>query len=219
MKVKDVMTTKVISVSPDNSVKRAAGIMLDQHVSGLPVVDDEGVLVGLISEGDLLRRSELGLRIVAAPEQSASLEERASAYVKSHAWKVADVMSCDVVTVDEEADLSHAATLMAENGVKRLPVIRNGKLAGIVSRADLLHAIATARLDDTAPGDEAIRRSIVTRLNEDIGLSSANVTVTVVDGLVHLWGTAASAASRKAACVIAEGVRDVKGVIEHFSDA
>ena len=216
MKVKDVMATKVVTVSPDNSVRRAAGIMLDKHVSGLPVVDDEGMLVGLISEGDLLRRSELGLRIIAAPEQSAS--ERASAYVKSHAWKVADVMSCNVVTVKEEADLSHVATLMAENGVKRLPVMRNGKLVGIVSRADLLHAIATARLDDTAPGDEAIRRSIVTRLNEDIGLNSANVTVTVVDGLVHLWGTA-SAASRKAACVVAEGVRGVKGVVEHFSDA
>ena len=173
MKVKDVMTTKVVTVSPDNSVKRAAGIMLDKHISGLPVVDDEGKLVGLISEGDLLRRSELGLRIIAAPEQSASLEEMASAYVKSHAWKVADVMSNNVVTVDEEADLSHVATLMAENGIKRLPVIRNGKLVGIVSRADLLHAIATARLDDTAPGDEAIRRSIVTRLNEDIGLNLA----------------------------------------------
>ena len=83
------------------------------------------------------------------------------------------------------------------NGVKRLPVIRSGKLVGIVSRADLLHAIATARLDDTAPGDEAIRRSVVTRLNEDIGLNSANVTVTVVDGLVHLWGTDASAASER----------------------
>ncbi len=217
MKVKDVMTTKVVSVSPDNSVKRAAQIMLDKHVSGLPVVDDEGTLVGLISEGDLLRRTELGLSIIAAPEQL-SLEERASTYVKTHAWKVADVMSCNVVTVDEEADLSHVATLMAENGVKRLPVIRNGKLVSIISRADLLHAIATARLDDTAPGDEAIRRSIATRLNEDIGLTSANVTVTVVDGLVHLWGTA-SAASRKAACVVAEGVRGVNGVIEHFPDA
>jgi CBS domain-containing protein len=216
MKVKDVMTTNVVSVSPDNSVKRVARIMLDKHVSGLPVVDDEGKLVGLISEGDLLRRSELGLYIIAAHDQSASLEERASAYVKSHAWKVAEVMSCNVITIDEKADLSHVATLMAENGVKRLPVIRSGKLVGIVSRADLLHAIATARLDDTAPGDEAIRRSVVTRLNEDIGLNSANVTVTVVDGLVHLWGTDASAASRKAACVIAEGVRGVKGVIEHF---
>ena len=126
MKVKDVMAAKVVTVSPDNSVRRAAGIMLDKHVSGLPVVDDEGLLVGLISEGDLLRRCELGLHIIAAPEQSASLEERASAYVKSHAWKVADVMSRNVVTVDEEADLSHVAKLMAENGVKRLPVCGTG---------------------------------------------------------------------------------------------
>ncbi|WP_419696770.1 CBS domain-containing protein [Mesorhizobium muleiense] len=218
MKVKDVMATTVVTVSPDNSVRRAAGIMLDKHVSGLPVVDDKGMLVGLISEGDLLRRSELGLPTIAASEHLASSEERANAYVKSHAWKVGDVMSRNVITVDEEADLSRVATLMAENGVKRLPVIRNGKLVSIVSRADLLHAIATARFDDTAAGDEAIRRSIVTRLNEDIGLKSANVTVTVVDGLVHLWGTA-SAASRKAACVVAEGVRGVKGVIEHFPDA
>lgn len=215
MKVKDVMATIVITVSPDNSVRRAAGIMLEKHVSGLPVVDDKGMLVGLISEGDLLRRSELGLPTIAASEQVASLEERASAYVRSHAWKVADVMSRNLVTVNEEADLSHVAKLMAEHGVKRLPVMRNGKMVGIVSRADLLHAIATARLDGTAAGDEAIRLSIVTRLNEDIGLKSANVTVTVVDGLVHLWGTA-SAASRKAACVVAEGVRGVKGVIEHF---
>src|SRR5262245_127421 len=138
MKVKDVMATTVVTVSPDNSVKHAAGIMLDKHVSGLPVVDDQGTLVGLISEGDLLRRSELGLRIIARSEQSASEEERARAYVKSHGWKVADVMSCNLVTIDEEADLSHVATLMAENGVKRLPVIRNGRLVGIVSRADLL---------------------------------------------------------------------------------
>src|SRR5262245_17157717 len=155
MKVKDVMATNVVTVSPDNSVKHAAGIMLDNRVSGLPVVDDEGALVGLISEGDLLRRSELGLRIIARSGQSASEEERATAYVKSHGWKVADVMSGNVVTVDEERDLSHAATLMVENGIKRLPVIRNGKLVGIVSRADLLPAIATARLDQTAPGDEA----------------------------------------------------------------
>ena len=217
MKVKDVMTTKVVTVSPDNSVRHAAAIMLDKHVSGLPVVDDEGALVGLISEGDLLRRSELGLRIIA--QQSASLEERASAYVKSHAWKVADVMSGNVVTIDEEADLARVATLMAENGIKRLPVIRSGRLAGIVSRADLLHAIATARLDETAPGDAAIRRSIVARLSEDVGLSSASVTVTVVDGLVHLWGTATAAPTRRAACIVAEGVRGVKGVVEHFSDA
>jgi CBS domain-containing protein len=120
MKVKDVMAMIVVTVTPHNSVKRAVGIMLDKHVSGLPVVDDEGTLVGLISEGDLLRRSELGLRIIASPEQSASLEETASVYVKGHAWKVADVMSRNVVTVDEEADRP-CGDADGGNGIKRLP--------------------------------------------------------------------------------------------------
>lgn len=217
MKASDVMTTKVVTVTPDHSVRHAAEIMLDNHVSGLPVVDDSGELVGIISEGDLLRRSELGLDALAGHRRSP--EEQARAYVKAHAWKVGDVMSDRLVVVDEDTDLARVATLMEENDIKRVPVARDGRLVGIVSRADLLRAVASARLDATAPGDEAIRRSILARLDESTGLAGMNISVTVADGLVHLWGNVEGEDCRKAARVVADGVRGVKGVIEHFADA
>lgn len=217
MKARDVMTTRVVTVTPDHSVRHAAEIMLDNHVSGLPVVDDDGRLVGIISEGDLLRRSELGLDALAAHGRSP--EEQARAYVKAHAWKVGDVMSDNPVVVDEDTDLARIATLMEENDVKRLPIMRDGGLIGVVSRADLLRAVASAKLDATAPGDEAIRRSILARLDENTGLAGMNISVTVADGLVHLWGNVEGEDCRKAARVVAEGVRGVRGVIEHFADA
>lgn len=217
MKASDVMTTKVTTVTPDHSVRHAAEIMLDNHVSGLPVVDDSGGLVGIISEGDLLRRSELGLDALAGHRRSP--EEQARAYVKAHAWKVGDVMSDRLVVADEDMDLARVAVLMEENDIKRVPVTRDGRLGGIVSRADLLRAVASARLDATAPGDEAIRRSILARLDESTGLAGMNISVTVADGLVHLWGNVEGEDCRRAARVVADGVRGVKGVIEHFADA
>jgi len=150
MNTNDVMTKNVVTVSPDHGVRHAATIMLVNHVSGLPVIDDEGRLVGLISEGDLLRRVELGLGAIArSAEQAHSAEERARAY-------------------------------------------------------------------ETAAGDKAIRRSIVTRLNEQTGLEGKAVTVTVADGLVHLWGNVDTDDCRNAARVVAESVRGVRGVVQHF---
>lgn len=217
MKVRDVMTTKLVTISPDHSVRHAAKIMLDNHVSGIPVVDDAGDLVGVISEGDLLRRSELGLRAIASADRSA--DEQARAYMKAHAWKVADVMSVQPVTVDEDTELAEVATLMEEHSVKRLPVLRGDRLVGIVSRADLLRAVASAKLDATASGDDAIRRSILARLDENTGLAGMNISVTVMDGLVHLWGDVQGDDCRRAAHTVAEGVRGVKGVVDHFTEA
>jgi CBS domain-containing protein len=127
MKAKDLMTTKVTTVSPDNSVRQAAKVMLARSVSGVPVIDDDGRLVGLISEGDLLRRSELGSGTLVTREGSfPSSDARARTYVKSNAWSVADVMSRNPVVVDEETPLSRIAALMEEHGIKRLPVGRAG---------------------------------------------------------------------------------------------
>ena len=145
--------------------------MLARNVSGLPVIDDDGRLVGLISEGDLLRRSELGSATIVTREGPLlSSDEQARTYVKSNAWRVADVMSRNLVVVDEETPLSRVAALMEEHGIKRLPVVRGAALVGIVSRADLLRAIVAARPDETARGDDAIRCSIMVRLNENTGL-------------------------------------------------
>ncbi|MFS8115738.1 CBS domain-containing protein [Rhizobium jaguaris] len=216
MLVKDVMKQRIIKVSPDNSVKQAAELMLANHISGVPVIDDEGQLVGLITEGDLLRRSELGHRAVA--DDSLSPEERAKTYIKSNAWKVADVMSRNPVSVEEDTPLARVANLMQEHGIKRLPVMRAGAMVGIVSRADLLQAIIFAKPDETASGDEAIRRSIMIRLSENTGLEGQDLTVTVANGLVHLWGNVPTEECRKAARVAAESVRGVAGVVDHFSE-
>ncbi|TIP81168.1 MAG: CBS domain-containing protein, partial [Mesorhizobium sp.] len=155
MRAKDVMTAKIVTVSPDHSVRHAARIMLDHRISGMPVVDDDGRLAGIVSEGDFLRRSELGAPALSPGE--------ARSYVKGHSWKVADLMTSDVVVADEETPIERTAALMQEHGIKRIPVMKGQRLVGIVSRADLLRVVVAAKFDDaTAAGDDAIRRSILT---------------------------------------------------------
>jgi CBS domain-containing protein len=219
MLAKDVMTTKIVKVSPDNSVRHACKIMLDNHVSGIPVVDDDGHLLGIISEGDLIRRTELGGGAFAPTDTATPAEARADAYVKRTSWKVGDTMTRDPVTIDEETSLTRVAQLMQDHGIKRVPVVRAGELIGIVGRADLLRAILAANLDETASGDEGIQRSIVTRLGENTGLEGLGVKVTVADGTVHLWGNVETAECRRAARVVAESVRGVRSVVEHFSQS
>jgi len=214
MKISEIMTRKVTTVSGATGVRRAARIMLDRGVSGLPVLDDEGRLAGIVTEGDLMRRAELGMS--RADREDISAEQRARAYVKSHSWSVADVMTTEPVTVEEDTPVGRAAALMVERGIKRLPVMREGQLVGIVSRADLLRAIATANPDATAAGDDAIRRSVLTRLCEDVGLDEDMIAVTAAGGIVHLWGSVETEAEREAARVAAETVRGVAGVDVHM---
>lgn len=217
MRAKDVMTTKLITVTPGNSVKRAAQAMLDYGISGLPVIDDNAHLVGIISEGDLLSRTELNTGRFAAGDQAAAFaEQRARAYVKSHSWNVGDVMTPSVVTVDENTPIGRVAALMEEHRIKRVPVTHEGKLVGIVSRRDLMRAIVTAKLSDVAPGDSAIGRSILVRLGENTGLEVGRLSVTVANGMVHLWGIVGSEIERQAAHVVAEGVGGVAGVVDHL---
>ncbi|MBP1875905.1 Hypoxic response protein 1 [Ensifer adhaerens] len=217
MLAQDVMTTVVVKLSPDNSVRQAAQIMLDNHVSGLPVVDDDGHLVGLITEGDLIRRIELGGGVPVI-DASLTTEVRANAYLRRSSWRVGDAMTADPVTVNEDASVSRVAALMQERGIKRIPVLRNDVLVGIISRADLLQAILSARHDETALGDDAIRRSILVRLGENTGLEGLDVTVAVSDGVVHLWGNVEAPECRRAARILAENVRGVRGVVEHFPE-
>lgn len=218
MLARDVMTTTIVSVSPDHSVRHAAEIMLINHVSGLPVIIGDVGLVGIISEGDLIRRTELGSEAIASLVDGAqTAESRAGAFIRRSSWKVGDAMSRNPIVVAEDASLGHISRLMQEHGIKRVPVVRDGELIGIVSRADLLKAIIMAELDDTAMGDEALRRSIVIRLGEDTGLEGLDVKVTVSEGVVHLWGDVTTEECRRAACVVVENVRGVRGLVEHFS--
>lgn len=213
---RDIMTTDVACIAPDTSVRRAAEIMLARRVSGLPVIDDEGRLAGIVTEGDLMRRAELRN----APWPGGESGERAGAgheaYIRSHSWRARDVMTAAVASVPEEAPLSHIAALFDRLDIKRVPVVRDARVVGIVSRSDLLRAIVSAPLDRTAAGDAAIRLAILARLREDIGLAGPVPGVDVAGGLVHLRGSVRSQAERDAVRVVVEGVRGVVGIEDHL---
>src|SRR5271170_1013936 len=149
MQVKDVMTRNVISVGPDETVLKAARLMLQNRISGLPVLDKDGELVGIVTEGDFLRRSELGtqrrrskwLEFIVGPGKLA--EE----YVQASGRKVEEIMTPDPWVVGEDDSLEQVVEQMEHRRVKRLPVVRAGRMVGIVSRANLMHALASLARD------------------------------------------------------------------------
>src|SRR6188474_534479 len=144
MKAADVMVTDVIALRPQDTVQTAAAVLLDKRISAAPVINDEGRLVGIVSEGDLMRRSEIGterrrswwLQCLVAPET------KAQEFIKAHAVKVADVMSKHVVTAKEDTSLQGVATILEKNGIKRVPILRGEKVVGIVSRRNIVQAFA-----------------------------------------------------------------------------
>jgi len=218
MRALDVMTTQVITVKPDMSVRDAAALLVERHISGAPVVGDDGSLVGIISEGDLLRRVEIGTDQARRTRwlDIFTTNADADAYVKSHANRVADVMTHEVISVGEEDSLSHIATIMESKGVKRLPVLRDGRVVGIVSRANLLQALASSAPDPAAvsAGDREIREKLMTEL-EGRPWAFAGRNVVVHDGVVHLWGIFSSTEAVQAVRVTAERIPGVKRVEDH----
>ncbi len=220
MLAKELMTTDVITVRSNTTIRDVAQIMLSHRISAVPVTDDGGKLIGIVSEGDLLRRSETGterkhswwLDLIASPE------ERAREYVKSHAIHAGDVMTKKPITVHEDTPIAEIAALLEEKRIKRVPVVEGGKVLGIVSRADLLRGLATAKLErTTAPGDEAIRAAVAKRLREEAGVRDWLMNITVSDGIVHLWGGVRSDAERRAAHIAAETVPGVRQVDDHLT--
>jgi len=214
----DVMSRNIVTVMPGHSIRHAAQIMLDHRVSGLPVLDDDGHLVGILTEGDLLRRVEYGLTD-GRPHWIAAVSPEGAArdFTKSHSWRVGDVMTKAVATVTEQTSLVDVAVLFGTRGIKRVPVLHNGRLVGIVSRADLLHVIAAAKPERIAAGDEALQTSANARLQEMGTIFSICPQATVADGIVHLWGEVRSEAERDAARVAVEGIEGINGVEDHLS--
>jgi CBS domain-containing protein len=220
MRANQIMTRKVISVNPDTSIADAANIMLQQHISGLPVVNEIGRLVGIISEGDFIRRWEIGtqrkpgrwLQMLLGPGRAAN------DYVRERGHKVGEVMTPDPLTVTEDATLEAIVKVMEEKNVKRLPVLRGEKLVGIVTRANLLQAVADLARDvpDPTADDDHIRNRIFAAI-ENTEWSPIALTVTVRNGVVHLGGVISEERSREAAIVAAENVSGVKNVYDHLS--
>ncbi|HTH61653.1 MAG TPA: CBS domain-containing protein [Paraburkholderia sp.] len=218
MRAQDVMTTHVITVTPDTSVLDAAKLFVEHQISGAPVVAADGHVVGVLSEGDLLRRVEIGT----AGERRTSwldffTDTGAVSYVKTHAQRVADVMTPDVIAVDIDTPLSEVATLLESRGIKRVPVLKDNRLAGIVSRSNLLQALAsTAAVDaqTVSATDRDIRERLMKEL-EGRPWAFAGRNVVVTDGVVHLWGVFRSMEAVQAVRVAAERIPGVKDVQDH----
>jgi CBS domain-containing protein len=219
MRAHQIMTRDVITVGPDTSIVEAAKLMLDNHLSGLPVLDEHGKLIGIVSEGDFLRRSEIGtqrkrphwLQYFIGPGRAAN------EFVHASGRKVEEVMTRDPLVVAEETTLDEIVQLMEKHRVKRLPVMRNDKMVGIVTRANLLQAVASMARDvpDPTADDDHIRARVFGAIaNTDwqpIGLQ-----VTVRNGVVHLHGIVVNPNSREAAIVAAENIAGVKQVHDHL---
>jgi CBS domain-containing protein len=213
MLARDVMVSPVITVGLNATVRDVARTLLDKHISAVPVVDGRGKVAGIITEGDLLHRAEAGTERRYSWWLQAFLSDSAFAtdYVKSHAVKVSDIMTRDVVTVAPEAPVHEIAALLENRQIKRVPVVTaQGDLVGIVSRANLLQAIAAARpkLELTLP-DAGIRAKIVQLLSKQSWTHASRLNVTVVNGVVDLWGAIDSEAERKALRVAVESVPGV----------
>jgi len=220
MKAKDVMTGNVISIDPEQTVLQAARLMLQHHISGLPVVDAGGRLVGILSEGDFLRRRETQTE----HRRSRWLEflmgpgKIASEYTHSHGNKVGEVMTTDLRTVDEETTLEEIVELMERHRIKRVPVMRGNKMVGIVTRSNLMHAmVSMARsAPAVAKGDAAIREQLMAEFQKEQWAPIAMVNVVVKDGVVELWGAIVDERQRAALKVAAENVPGVKAVKDHL---
>jgi CBS domain-containing protein len=216
MRVKDAMTRNVVTVTADTPVTEAMQLMLQHGISGVPVVDGTGRLLGILTDGDLVRRVAIdGGRRPWWLARGASPEEIAVAYVKTHGTKVGDAMTKDVLTADEDEPLDAIAMRLESKGVKRLPVVKNGKIEGIISRANLLRAMAAGGLASDAADDDSLRLAILRGIGANPGVRAQLLDVTAVGGVAHLWGNVASKAERDAVRVIAETTAGVRAVKDH----
>jgi CBS domain-containing protein len=219
MRADQIMTQNVITIRPEGTIADAARMMLQHHISGLPVVDEAGELRGIISEGDFLRRVEIGtqkrrgrwLRILVGPGKAAS------EYVHERGRKVTEIMTTTLRTVTRDASLGDIVELMEKNNIKRVPVVDEDRLVGIVTRSNLMQAVSA--IADNVPGpsgnDDQIRDKILKSFEEN-DWATVGLGVIVKDGIVHLSGIITDERSRQASIVAAENVSGVKRVHDHL---
>jgi CBS domain-containing protein len=222
----DVMTTNVITVDQNKSVQEVATLLSERSISGVPVVDSQNRLIGIVTEGDLLHRVETGTERRPRRRRSWWLdtigadEELARNYVKAHGRTVKDVMTRDVVSVSDTTELADIATLLETKRIKRVPVVRGGELVGIVSRANLVRALAAAGSQlatSTAVDDRTIREKLLAELKSQDWVHAWAADIIVRDGIVHLWcADDRPAEERHALRVAAENIPGVRGVEEHI---
>jgi len=216
MQAKDFMTTDVVTVDPDSDVTSVAQTFLDHRISAAPVVDRDGVVVGIVSEGDLMRRARPAARrswwlsLVADPTTE---------FVRDRGTRTRDIMTPTVVSISEEASLSDVAHILESNNIKRVPVIEGGKLVGLVSRADIVRCLAAVGGNEGRPTleDQEIQKKIIQLIRQETEAWMGTVKVLVTNGEVHLWGTVDRKADADAVRVAAESVVGVNNVHDHLS--
>lgn len=220
MNASDIMTPRVISAGPDTPIAELVSLMLANRISAVPIVQD-GAMLGIVSEGDLIRRAETATE----PKRSRWLELATSVttlahdYAKSHGRRAREVMTADVISVAPDAPIADIAALLEKHHIKRVPVVDQGKLVGIVSRSNLLQALAsrlTAPATDRAD-DRTIRAALFAELEKQKWAAMPNdANVVIENGVVHLWGMIQSEDERKAMIVAAENIPGVKQVVDHM---
>jgi CBS domain-containing protein len=220
MKAQDVMTQPVVSIAPDASILEAVGLMLRHRISGLPVVDAAGHLAGVVTEGDFLRRSEIGTQRRRPRWLEFFIPGRlASEYVHASGRRVDEVMSVEVHTVDADAPLEDIVRLMERHRIKRVPVLRGGELIGIVTRANLVRALigAAKAAPKLSADDAAIRERLLAELAKQPWAPTGGIDIAVSNGVVTLSGLLTDDRMRQALCVAAENIPGVKRVEDQLA--
>lgn len=222
MLAKDIMTTEVVTVAPDTPVAEIAATFLERRISAVPVSDDGTSVIGIVSEGDLMRRPEAdtdkrpGSWWLAIFRDASEL---ASAFKKSHGQTAADVMTKNPIVISEEMPVAEIAEILEKNHIKRVPVTSYDALVGIVSRANLLRALAARKDSPMAPvkkSDEEIHDALMAMLGEEAWVERGMINAIVSDGIVQLWGLVKSSAEVEAYTVAAREIPGVKSVENHI---
>ena len=220
MQAQDVMMPRLICTHPEDSILQAARLMLQNQISGLPVVDAGGNLVGIVTEGDFLRRAETGTerRRPRWFEFLIGPGKLAGEYTLSHGRKVAEVMTDQLHTVMEDTPLDEIVRLMERHRIKRLPVLRGSKLVGIVTRSNLMRAVVSLMHDapEAAKDDVSIRAQLNEVMTGHQWAPVALINAIVQEGVVDLWGTILDERQRQALKVVAENIPGVKAVHDHL---
>jgi CBS domain-containing protein len=222
MKASDVMVSNVITVGPSTSVQEVANILLTNRISAVPVIDELGALIGIVSEGDLIHRVEAGTERhyswwLGLLRDKGTLAQE---YLKSHAVKVADVMTKRVITASPDMPLGELASLLEEHKIKRVPIVDNGNLVGIVSRANLLQGLAALHRDfsvESKVEDAVLRERVLSEIRSKLWASASQINVIVRDGAVELWGGVDLIDEKDALRVAAELTPGVRSVADYIA--
>jgi CBS domain-containing protein len=223
MRAQDVMTSPPITVSPDTPVVDIAALLIDRHISAVPVVDASGRAVGIVSEGDLLRRGEIGTERQRSQWLELLLDRgiQAADFSKAHGLFARDVMTREVISVSPDTELGEIARILEQRRIKRVPVVRDGVPVGIVSRANLLRGLVASGRGSSAQlpggGDLALRTAVEERLRDEPWIDLSRLNIVVSDGVVHLWGIVRGEEQRRALKIAAQSISGVRDVVDHLS--